>query len=279
MNTALEALLPPLVPIPATSFVMGTPDSERSTLARCYGGTRESYAEESPQHTLAVAAFQIAQVPITNALYAVFQTATGAHRPITWGGAAPPAQLGDHPVTDLSWLDALALCRWLSRMTGRRYRLPTEAEWECAARGTDGRTFPWGEQFDPLHCNVRESGLHTTTPVGAYPAGSSPYGVLDLSGNVWEWTQSLQATYPYRADDGRNAARSTAPRSTSGWIERLRQVMSATATHSAPAHESRRIMRGGCYANPQGFARCACRLRLAPARRSPFTGVRVASDA
>jgi formylglycine-generating enzyme required for sulfatase activity len=276
----VRALLPALLTIPAGPFLMGTPDAERSALAKRYGGTRESYAEESPQHTVDVAAFAIAETPVTNALYALFQQATGAHQPISWGGALPE-HLRDHPAVDLSWQDATALCDWLSRLTGRRYRLPTEAEWEKAARGVDGRAFPWGDQFDPARCNVKESGMGATTPVGAYPTGASPYGALDMAGNVWEWTQSLQATYPYQAADGRNGpAPLTAAQQAPArrWLQRLSGRANAEAAHAAPPIETRRIMRGGCYANPEGFARCACRLRLPPDRRTPFLGVRLACD-
>jgi formylglycine-generating enzyme required for sulfatase activity len=270
----LEVLLPPMITIPAGPFAMGTLDSERSGLATRYGGTRESYAEESPQHAVEVAAFMIGQVPVTNALYALFQAATGAHLPITWGGALP-AELRDHPVVDVSWHEAQSFCAWLKQQTGRRYRLPTEAEWEKAARGTDGRTFPWGNQFDLQRCNVRESGLGITMPVGHYPAGASPYHVLDMAGTVWEWTQSLQAPYPYRADDGRNGSEPWIERRTPRFLQRL---LRTAPEHALPAVETRRVIRGGCFANPEGFARCACRLRLQPERRTPFLGMRLALD-
>jgi toxoflavin biosynthesis protein ToxD len=271
---SLQALLPRMVPIPAGSFRMGTLDADRSGLATRYGGTRESYAEESPQHELWLPAFAIAEVPATNALYALFQQATGAHRPITWGLALPD-ELRDHPVVDVSWHEAQAFCDWLREQTGRRYRLPTEAEWEKAARGSDGRAFPWGNTFDLDRCNVRESGLGITTPVGSYPAGASPAGVLDMAGSVWEWTQSLQAPYPYRADDGRNGSEPRIERHTPRFLQRLLRV---APEHAPPPIETRRVIRGGCFANPEGFARCACRLRLQPERRTPFLGIRLALD-
>lgn len=276
MSTAtyLESLLPEMITIPAGSFRMGTPDADRSGLATRYGGTRESYAEESPQHEVWLDTFAIAQVPVTNALYAVFQEATNAHRPIIWGGALPD-ELRDHPVVDISWHEAQAFCGWLGKQTGRRYRLPTEAEWEKSARGDDGRVFPWGNDFDLQRCNVRESGLGITTPVGRYPAGASPYGVLEMAGTVWEWTQSLQAPYPYRADDGRNGSEPQIERRAPRLLQRL---LRTAPEHAPPPVEMRRIIRGGCFANPEGFARCACRLRLQPERRTPFLGIRLALD-
>ncbi|HEY0735762.1 MAG TPA: formylglycine-generating enzyme family protein [Herpetosiphonaceae bacterium] len=270
----LQALLPEMITIPAGAFRMGTLDADRSALAKRYGGTRESYAEESPQHEVWVETFAIAQVPVTSALYAVFQAATDAHRPIVWGGALPD-ELRDHPVVDVSWHEAQAFCVWLGEQTGRRYRLPTEAEWEKAARGVDGRVFPWGDELDLQRCNVRESGLGITTPVGQYPAGASPYGVLEMAGSVWEWTQSLQASYPYHADDGRNGSKPRSERRTPRFLQRL---LRTAPEHAPPPVETRRIIRGGCFANPEGFARCACRLRLQPERRTPFLGIRLALD-
>ncbi len=274
MKLDVTPLLPRMITIPGGPFLMGTPDADRSGLAKRYGGTRESYAEESPQHSVVVAEFAIAQLPVTNALYACFHQATGTHMPVTWGGAFPAA-IADHPVVDINWNEAQALCAWLRRETGQRWRLPTEAEWEKTARGTDGRVFPWGNDFEPDYCNVKESSTGQTTPVGSYQSGASPYGVLDLAGNVWEWTQSLQAPYPYDADDGRNGTEARVRRRLPRFLQR---VLRTEAEHAAPLTEIRRIIRGGCYANPEGFARSACRLRLAPERRTPFLGIRLAMD-
>lgn len=263
MHAILESLLPSFILIPATPFRMGTAEKDLGRLAQRYGGTRESYREESPDHRLALAPFAIARVPVTNALYGAYVEAAAAPPPLAWRGLRPPPERLDHPVVDVSWEEATAFCRWLDGQ-GATYtlatmgaaptlavgapRLPTEAEWEHAARGGDGRTFPWGETFEPQRANTREGGRAGTSPVGAYPEGASPYGVLDLAGNVWEWTASLDASYPYRADDGREAI----------------------------AAAGRRIMRGGCYANPQGYARSACRFRLPPKVRNEFTGFRLA---
>ncbi|MEO7909325.1 MAG: formylglycine-generating enzyme family protein [Roseiflexaceae bacterium] len=263
-------LLPAFTRIPAGAFLLGTPERDLSALAKAYGGTRESYREESPQHTLMLSAFEIARIPVTNALYAAFVAATGAHAPSTWRAQQPSAALADHPVVDVSWDEANAFCGWLTTATkdeGRRmkdeeikdvllghsssvFRLPTEAEWERAARGIDGRAFPWAAAWDTTCANTRESGLAFTTPAGAYPSGASADACLDMAGNVWEWTASLDLLYPYAADDGREDPRAA----------------------------GRRILRGGCYANPHGFARCACRFRLLPTVRNPFMGFRLARN-
>jgi toxoflavin biosynthesis protein ToxD len=245
----LDQLLPAFITIPAVPFLIGTPARELSALAKFYGGTRESYREESPQHTLTLPAFAIAQTTVTNALYAPFVTDTDARQPINWRAPQPPAALLAHPVVDVSWIDARAFCAWLSAAGSHSYRLPSEAEWEHSARGVAGRTFPWGNAWQPAQANTRERGLGSTLPADDH-GGASPYGCIAIAGNVWEWTTSLDAPYPYRPDDGREDAQ-------------------------APG---RRILRGGCYANPHGFARCACRFRLAPSVRNEFLGFRLVRE-
>jgi formylglycine-generating enzyme required for sulfatase activity len=107
-------------------------------------------------------------------------------------------------VVYVSWNDVCGYCTWLSRLINKQVRLPTEAEWEKAARGDgDKRPYPWGETFDMVKCNSGALGLDDTTPVGVFPAGASPYGCLDMAGNVWEWTCSLWGGYPYNPHDGR----------------------------------------------------------------------------
>ena len=139
---------------------------------------------DDPPRTIHVNVFGIARRPVTSAEYASFVAATG-HPAGQWiRGAA------DHPAEGVSWADAVAYCRWLSMSTARIYRLPDEREWEKAARGARGRRWPWGDSEDITRANTREAGLRRTSPVGAFPAGATPEGVLDLIGNVREWTNT-----------------------------------------------------------------------------------------
>ncbi|MBN1954325.1 MAG: SUMF1/EgtB/PvdO family nonheme iron enzyme [Anaerolineae bacterium] len=129
--------------------------------------------------------FWIDRTPVTNAEYARFVQDTGHAPPEHWKAKTPPKEIADRPVVNVSWHDAVAYAKWAGK------RLPTEEEWEKAARGTDGRVYPWGDEFDNDKCNTRESGIGATTAVGRYsPQGDSPYGCVDMAGNVWEWTAS-----------------------------------------------------------------------------------------
>jgi len=134
-----------------------------------YGADRETREIAS--------AYSIGKYPVTNAEYSAFVTATG-HAPPRYDGP------DDHPITGVTWHDAVAYCAWVGA------RLPTEKEWERAARGTDGREYPWGDWAEG-RCNSREAGMGTTSAVGQYsPGGDSPDGCVDMVGNVWEWTAS-----------------------------------------------------------------------------------------
>jgi len=128
--------------------------------------------------------FFAARTPVTNAQYARFVAETGREPPQYWRGKRPPARLADHPVVYVTWHDAVAYAEWAGA------RLPTEQEWEKAARGTDGREYPWGE-WGEGRCNTGEAGIGDTSPVGQFsPGGDSPYGLQDAAGQVWEWTAS-----------------------------------------------------------------------------------------
>ena len=127
--------------------------------------------------------YRMAKTPITNTQYKAFVDATGYRAPEHWKNGQIPKGKADHPVVYVSWEDAQAFCAWAG------CRLPTEKEWEKAARGTDGREYPWGNGWEAGHCNTSEAGIKDTTPVNKYPRGASPYGLLDMAGNVWEWCE------------------------------------------------------------------------------------------
>lgn len=139
---------------------------------------------DDPVRTVHVNVFAIARAPVTNAEFEEF---VGAASHITSRWRKGPAS---HPAEGLSWADAVAYCRWLSVSTGKIYRLPDEREWEKAARGAQGRTWPWGNDDDVTRANVREGGRGATTPVGEFTSGASPEGLVDLIGNVREWTNT-----------------------------------------------------------------------------------------
>ncbi len=160
-------------------------------------GSNTRLADEGPQHSVMLAEFLIDQYEVTNLQYKAFMRATQHKSPTHFSNRTHPEDKADHPVTFVSWHDARDYCAWAGK------RLPTDAEWEKAARGTDGRTFPWGDKFALHNANTpaRWASLKNTgdtTPVGSFTAGISPYGAYDMSGNVWEWTDSctprIQAT-------------------------------------------------------------------------------------
>jgi formylglycine-generating enzyme required for sulfatase activity len=212
-RSGAEYILPPLCSVPAGSFLMGSDPDDIG-----------EYDDEKPQHSVTLAAFQISGYPVTVAEYACFVRA-GQKEPCNW-----QQQLGklEHPILYVSWRDAMAYAHWLARWTGQPWRLPSEAEWEKAARGTDGRLYPWGDVFEANFCNIANGGKGTM-PVGSYPSSASPYGVLEMAGNVWEWTSSAYEPYPYVATDGRERLESTKKRVLRGgsWGDDARDVRAA----------------------------------------------------
>lgn len=230
---------PEMVLIPAGEFLMGSdPSVDRDAQ------DRDAQDNEQPQHALYLPDYHLAKTPVTNAQYAAFVQAT--FRQPTPGGEE------DHPVVNVSWHDAIAYCKWLAEVTGKPYRLPSEAKWEKGARGTDGRIYPWGNRWDARKCNTREGGRDDTTPVGAYPQGASPYGLLDMAGNVWEWCQD--------------------------WFSEDYYQRSPSENPPGPGEGILRVLRGGSWRNDQHGARCACRGRDGPGYRSNYIGFRVAAS-
>jgi formylglycine-generating enzyme required for sulfatase activity len=235
-------ITPPLCQVGAGPFLMGS-DPQKDA---------ETEDNELPQHTVATDAYQIGTYPVTVAEFDCAVRAGVVPEPRynldTW---TYQLQWLDDPVTCISWADATAYAAWLARLTGQAWRLPTEAEWEKAARGADGRIYPWGDQWDDARANANlDNGNYGPTPVGAFAAwgDASPYGTHDLAGNVAEWTSSLFRPYPYAADDGRED----------------------------PTAAGQRVMRGASWGNPPLDARSAARNGTAPAEPDDAMGFRLA---
>jgi len=216
-----------MVEIPAAPFTMGS---------------NTGPADERPEHRVSLPAFRIDRFPVTNAQFAEFLNAAGsfnARGERLFDFDDPDARVhrvGDkwvadggyerHPVIEASWAGARDYCAW------RGKRLPTEAEWEKAARGTDGRKYPWGSAA-PDRARARfAAGWNETAPVDGFPAGASPYGVQDLAGNAWEWVSSAYRPYPYDPNDGREHPAAGPVRATRG------------GGHDSPAQEITTTHRG-----------------------------------
>ncbi len=171
------------VRIPAGEFVSGMDPGDTPAALRPYGIVEKLVS--GPRRVIAVPAFSIDRYEVTNAEYARFIQATGWQPPKHWNGASPPPGLDRHPVVNVSYTDAEAFARWAGK------RIPTAEEWERAARGRDGRLYPWGNEFNASRCNTAEAGLGATCPVDAYLLDRSPEGVIGMAGNVEEWTSAV----------------------------------------------------------------------------------------
>jgi len=231
-----ELIEPELIHIPAGPFLMGTTDDQIAQLALTDELAQEwqekgYFQREQPQQEVVFPDFHVGRYPVTVGEYWLFVQQESYQNQQHWteaGWAWREARdvllpqfwyeekwTGDdcQPVVGVTWYEAYAYCRWLSEATGRDYRLPTEAEWEKAARGKNGQQYPWGDEFDALRCNARRSALGQTTPVGRYsPKGDSPYRCGEMAGNASQWTLSKFWSYPYTDDDGRNDAEGDAER-------------------------------------------------------------------
>ena len=243
--------------IPAGSFTMGSNQRQLNELITGSRTSMEKFSAELPRHNVNLEGYYIARFPVTNAEYLSFIKATDNpvpyrddewSQPYNWNPKTRtyPAHKGDNPVVLVSWYDAQAYCRWIGG------RLPTEAEWEKAARGTGHREWPWGSKWQEGCCNTIESGLDSITPVGKFsPRGDSPYGVSDMAGNVWEWCSSIHDPYPYNAEDGRENRESL----------------------------GKRVLRGGACGLDRFVARCAFRGETQPGDYGFSIGFRVVLDA
>ena len=212
-------------------------------------GARKQKKDERPYRLVWLDAYYIDETPVTNGMYEAFVARTGRRTPP--GFRAQGDDWGSHPVVGVTWEDALAYARWVTR------RLPTEAEWEKAARGVDGRSWPWGDEppegQDPPVANLGDED-GAPSPVGSFPEGRSPIGALDMAGNVWEWCQDQYDQYYYPRSAPRN------PRCDDG-------------------DERYRVLRGGAYSYSSFAARASFRGFNLPHLSSPTYGFRCAVDA
>jgi formylglycine-generating enzyme required for sulfatase activity len=229
--------------IPAGEFIMGSNDGRDN---------------EKPQHKLTLPDYWMAKYPVTVAQFRAF-TRAADYTDFREEALSDP---DNHPVRYVTWYNALAYTEWLNEklvemskeikakdafwagVTDGKLQvtLPSEAEWEKAARGTDGRTYPWEGDFDPNKVNGSDVGLGTTSTVGCFPAGASPYGLQDMSGNLWEWTRSVYGDYPYPKNDKER---------------KKREDLDA-------ARNTSRVLRGGSFDNLQDNVRCAARVGDGP---------------
>jgi len=251
--------------VPAGNFLMGS-DKTKDSLA---------LNDELPQHVVTLSAYYIGKYEVTVAQFAAFANATGYKttaeregKADVWNGKVfltPPGAdwqhpLGpnsdvshkqNHPVTCISWDDADAFTEWLSKKSGLVVQLPTEAQWEKAARGTKGLIYPWGDKFDQTKANTFEGDKRDTTPVDDHPQGNSPFGVANMIGNVWEWCQDWFDENTYNIRAGSEVKNPTGP--TSG---------------------SWRVARGGSWRDNQDV-RVATRSATVSSSRSNLNGFRV----
>ena len=239
-----------MVYVPAGEFLMGTSDADIEQYKVLFPLRKISrFDNERPQRTVFVDAFYIDRTEVTNRQYKQFLTETG-YEPKHYLDYLP-YNAPDLPATVLEWEDAVAYTEWAGK------RLPTEAEWEKAARGTDGRFWPWGNEWDATKLSGNDGtglkdGYKETAPVAQFPQGASPYGALDMAGNLWEWVSDW-----YEADYYRNNPSNVNPR--------------------GPETGDGHVLKGGGWAENLDFTRCANRLGGNPG--SLLRGFRCAMDA
>jgi serine/threonine-protein kinase len=251
-----------MVLIPDGSFMMGRDltDEEKKFTIKMGGGEEDIFAYDWPAHPISVSTFYLDKTEVSNAQYLEFVKATGHEPPPIWKGSEPPANAELIPVTWVNYQDARDYCAWRSqwRNDGLNYRLPTEEEWEYAARGKDAgkpgapmNLYPWGDQWIEGNSNTIESRLANPRNIDAYPNGKSPFGVLNLSGNVVEWTSSDFNHYP---GNGQKTPREKGYEGTY------------------------QVVRGGGFAFPKEYAMTTTRVWARPENKGPKLGFRCAAD-
>ena len=232
-------------------FILGTSNAQVDAWVKGYPGEkRELFRAEQPQCRVNLPGYWIGRTEVTNRQYLRFVQATGHRAPEHWTGGKVPPGLEDFPVLYVSWLDARAYCAWAGDS------LPRELQWEKAARGTDGRQYPWGNVWDPDKC-ANWSNSRDPQPVGRYPPGASPYGCLDTVGNVWEW-----CAHWYNSDAYKRYAKGDLRPPAKG------------------RYGDDRVVRGGFWGNGlPSYFRCAHRDLEDPVVRDTADGFRCARDA
>ena len=230
---------PQMVRIPLGKFLMGSTKEQAAQAVK--DGADKNWVEwEQPQHTVELSEYSIGRYPITNREYQAFVRDAKYTPPRGWDGDQFPSEKGGHPVVNVSWDDAIAYCKWLSEKRGKPYRLPTEAEWEKAARGENGLIYAWGNEFDPKKANTLEANIGDTSEVGQFsPQGDSPYGCADMIGNVWEWCNDWFDENEYK-----------------------NRVGKIVKDPQGPQNGRVRVLRGGSFYDNHGYARCANRYAL-----------------
>lgn len=251
----IDTLSPQMIAIDGGEVSIGLDESEIDAVMSRFqhiGLDEKWIRKECPEHVVRLQDFRIAKYPVTNFEYREFLLDSGYHElPSSWEFRRYPLERANHPVYTLNAEAADAYAAWLSDKTGRAFRLPTEAEWEHAASGWGRLEFPWGNEYQPDFSNTVETGIFSTTPVGIFVEGNSPFGVADMAGNVEEYVLDLYGAYSHGQfiDD-----------------------------HLVQLNGEYRVARGGCFSRLRDLARTRRRHGRNPASQTYAMGFRLAED-